>query len=241
VEEPRIQSIISRLESIKSEAEELLKQEIRAAIGPFIIQKIHGLVYAYNRVVYDFTGIQDYYLQSSLSLPLIGDKEVNEGPLAVLTLIHKECIGGIAFLKQYLYKLSSETLDKLQSLRVRIKEDIEPFDLNLSRHLNEAIDEYEKGFYLGSSLISAKVIDYVIDLFPGKEIEDKIDALVRERIIPANKKLVTSLVNTAKYARNYFSHDIRLIADAANSLALFSHAVEFADYLTKLSQKPKAS
>jgi len=117
--------------------------------------------------------------------------------------------------------LSPQEHDRLTSLRTQIEE-LRDFDLNLYKHLVQAIDEYEKGHYLASSLISGKVIQYIYEKLCSmlNAFEVKGDRkvcnieLVARQVIKAleiGNEYLKELIETSKLARNYFTHDINAI------------------------------
>jgi len=146
-------------------------------------------------------------------------------------------------LDQYLGpSLSSEERDKLASLRAQIEE-LRDFELNLYKHLMYAIDEYEEGHYLSSSLVAGKVVQYIYEqlckkLDASKVRDDKGGCsveLVAKQMAEVlglkgkdRDKHLRELIKTSRLARNYFTHDINAIPEPQEALRLLSGACDLA-------------
>ncbi len=144
-------------------------------------------------------------------------------------------------------RLNPQEYDRLASLRTQIKE-VRDFDLNLYKHLVQAIDEYEKGHYLASSLISGKVVQYVyeklcsmLNAFEVKNNKKICNVeLVAKRLIKIlgiKTEYLKGLIETSKLARNYFTHDVNAIPEPHETLRLLSGACDLALKYYALSKK----
>lgn len=80
-------------------------------------------------------------------------------------------------------------------------------DINYERNLNEAINEYEKGHYLASALITGRVIIYIHEQFDGKTDEEKIKFLQDKNIIEKSREgeAVKAFIIKASKKRAIFS------------------------------------
>jgi len=82
----------------------------------------------------------------------------------VLRTIDMECDKAIGVLESIATPLSKDELDKLTALRKELEKLSDVLsDINYERNLKEAIDEYEKGDYFASALISSRVIIYAVN------------------------------------------------------------------------------
>jgi len=130
--------------------------------------------------------------------------------------------------------LSSEERDRLASLRAQIKE-LMDFKPNLYKHLIYAIDEYEGGHYLASSLIAGKVVQYIYEQLRNKlgasydveQIAKQMTEILGLKGKDKDKHL-RELIETSKLARNYFTHDINAIPEPQEALRLLSGACDLA-------------
>ena len=139
--------------------------------------------------------------------------------------------------------LSKEELDKLTSLRKELEKlsEILP-DINYERNLNEAIDEYEKGDFLASALITSRVIIYALGQIPGKSDEEKVKFLREKGIIEKERKDVhESIIKANRKARNFFSHDIRVFPTPSEALSLLSDAIGILGIVAKVLKEEKKS
>ncbi len=145
--------------------------------------------------------------------------------------------------------ISSDEYDKLASLKNQV-ENLRDFNLNLYKHLIKAIEEYENGHYLASSLISGKIIQYIHDklcsLFDAFETVDKcrkrcnIEKVLRKmaNILGLNeKKFLKESIEANKLARNYFTHDINAIPEPHEALRLLIGACDLSLKYMALCQK----
>lgn len=80
----------------------------------------------------------------------------------------------IGVLESIATPLLKDELDKLSALREELEKlsKVLP-DINYERNLSEAIDEYEKGDYFASALISSRVIISAVNQIPGGSEEEK--------------------------------------------------------------------
>jgi len=138
--------------------------------------------------------------------------------------------------------LSSEERDKLASLRAQIEE-LRDFELNLYKHLICAIDEYEEGHYLSSSLVAGKVVQYIYEQLCKKldasKVRDDKGGCSAEQVAKQiaevlglkgkdRDKHLRELIETSRLARNYFTHDINAIPEPQEALRLLSGACDLA-------------
>jgi len=149
-----------------------------------------------------------------------------EQATGVLHRISIECDHVIGFLNAAITPLSPEDVDRLNKLRSELAEVTTKLDINYEKNLTEAINEQEKGHSLASALITARVINYIIDQIEGETIEDKIKFLQEKGIIEKGGEVKAFIIKASKKARNVFSHDIKILANPSDSLSMLGDCVK---------------
>ncbi|RLI78954.1 hypothetical protein DRP05_05715 [Archaeoglobales archaeon] len=91
---------------------------------------------------------------------------------------------GYAAIKTILYR---QTIPEELGFREEL-ETIENIDPDIYKNLDRAFLEAEHGHYLASGLISARVVDYIVSKFKGKNIDEKIDYLKSSGLIDKERK-----------------------------------------------------
>lgn len=157
-----------------------------------------------------------------------------------LVKIKIECKKAIGFLERLgLPKLTNEQIDKLGWLRQEL-ENIEGIDPNYEKNLYIAISEYEEGYFLGSVLVSSRVISHCIDKIPGEKDEDKIESLVKTNIIDKDRKdTKTSVIKASRQARNFLSHKVVGFPTPDEALSLLSDGIRIVKLLTEFQKVEK--
>ncbi|MCK4732926.1 MAG: hypothetical protein KAT65_10765 [Methanophagales archaeon] len=108
-------------------------------------------------------------------------------------------------------------------------------DINYERNLSEAIDEYEKGDYFASALISSRVIIYALNQIPGKSDEEKVKFLHGKGIIEKGRKDIhESTIKAGRLARNVFSHDIKVFPTLSEAHSLLGEAIGILEKVSKV-------
>ena len=108
-------------------------------------------------------------------------------------------------------------------------------DINYKRNLSEAIDEYEKGDFLASALITSRVIIYALGQIPGESDEEKVKFLREKGIIEKGRKDVhESIIKASRRARNFFSHDIKVFPTPSEALSLLGDAIGILGIVSKV-------
>ena len=113
-------------------------------------------------------------------------------------------------------------------------------DINYERNLSEAIDEYEKGDYFASALISSRVIIYALNQIPGKSDEEKVNFLHEKGIIEKGRKDIhESTIKAGRLARNVFSHDIKVFPTLSEAHSLLGEAIGILEKVSKVLKEKK--
>lgn len=147
----------------------------------------------------------------------------------VLTQICIECDRAIGILNASILPISSEDMDRLGKLRKELSEVGASLDINYEKNLTEAILEQEKGHFLASALITARVINYTLDQTEGKTIDEKIKNLRDKGIIKKVEKGKTDeeefIIKANRKARNIFSHDMKIFVNPSESLSMLGDCI----------------
>jgi hypothetical protein len=159
----------------------------------------------------------------------------------VLRTIDMECDKAIGVLESIATPLSKDELDKLTALRKELEKLSDVLsDINYERNLKEAIDEYEKGDYFASALISSRVIIYAVNQIPGKSDEEKVNFLREEGIIEKGRKDIhESIIKAGRLARNVFSHDIKVFPTPSEAHSLLGDAIGILERVSKVLKEKK--
>ena len=146
---------------------------------------------------------------------------------ATLTSLAIRCDQLIAYIGS---SLSPEDSEKLNIIRGQLEHLKGIVHLNLIQNLNEATTECESGHFLASTLITARVIAYILSKIPGKRIEDKIEFLRDNGILPKDREdLKEFILKAEKKQRDYLSHDIHVFPKVSDALGMLSDALKLID------------
>ena len=242
--EPDIAGVLRQFESIKKHAK-LIRQSI---IRDIYSQHDHeeevvSLVEGFKDAKTHFDMIKykqkfDTYLRT-INIPERIRRLQTDKQKALLREIDIECDKAIGVLEGIATPLSKDELDKLSSLREELEKLSEVLpDINYGRNLEEAIDEYEKGDFLASALISSRVIIYALGQIPGKSDEEKVKFLREKGIIEKGRKDVhESIIKAGRLARNFFSHDIKVFPRPSEALSLLGDAIGILGFVSKVLKK----
>lgn len=247
--EPDVAGVLKQFESIKKHANQLYQNLEKAinidpsSINPLVVYSYHEEV---ESLVEDFKNAKTlfdtikYKQKFDTYLRYIGITEridnLGSGEQkALLSKLDIECDKAIGVLESIATPLSKDELDKLSSLREELEKLSEVLpDINYGRNLEEAINEYEKGDYLASALISSRVIIYALEKIPGKKDEVKVKFLQEKGIIEKERKDIhESIIKANRKARNFFSHDIKVFPTSSEALSLLSDAMGILEKVSK--------
>lgn len=99
-------------------------------------------------------------------------------------------------------------------------------NIYFEKNIDEAIRECEQGHFLASVLISGRIIRYILDQIPGKDIEDKIETLREKGVINKERKDIReSVIKAARMARDFSVHNIEIMPQSPDALSLLGDAV----------------
>lgn len=229
--------VFREFESVKSQANQLRQSLGDSLFGPS--DELENLVEGYKDAKMHFGGIA-YERNIGVYLRDIEIKGKDYSGIhkqkALLGEIEVECNKAIDALESGGTPLSKDDLDKLTALKEQLEELLEVLpDANCEMNLKEAIDEYQRGAYLASALISSRVILYALSQIRGEFAEEKVQFLREEGIIEGDSKDVhESLIRANRRARNFFSHDISVFPSASDALSLLGDAIEIFEIVSRV-------
>lgn len=234
--------VLVAFESIKSQAKQL-RQSLRDSLfGP--IEELENLVEAYKDAKLHFGGIASeqnigVYLRD---IELKGrDYSAVHKQKALLSEVDVECDKAIGALESMAAPLSEDDLEKLAALKEHLEglSGVLP-DINYEINVNEAINEYERGAYLASALISGRVILYALNQIRGESAEKKAQFLREKGIIEEDRNDVyESIINADKRARDLYSYDITMFPSSSDALLLLSDGIEILEIVSNVLNAEK--
>ena len=178
--------------------------------SPQFIQIAQSLYDSYDRGRIYLTDLE--YIEKPKS-------SVSEEWYGTLCRIHLECDKAIPGLELEISPLSRTQVVQLEELRKELKEMLVEMEDAYERNMIEAIKECENGYFLGSALISSRVIDYIFAQISGRGIKDKIETLKERRIVREKGGITAEFIMKAdKKARNYLSHNLEAFPDCGEAL-----------------------
>jgi len=142
----------------------------------------------------------------------------------ILTLIREDVI------------LPEITLNKLDSLNKELKDLKESLDTNIFNNLILSTESFEKGSFLGSSLISGRVLRTSFDQIDGKDINEKIDELKKYGLV-REKDGKDSIMKANHFGRNLTSHDLKIIPSSSESISYLGDAIKIARLVSGYNTK----
>ena len=242
--EPEVAGVLSQFKSIKKHAS-LLRRSIRRDLADDEGLRLKSLVEEFKDAKAHFERIRYERKIGIISLRSIEMHRymgVSEQE-ALLREIDIECDKAIGVLGNIATALSKDELDKLSFLREELEKLSEVLpDINYKRNLSEAIDEYEKGDFLASALITSRVIIYALGQIPGESDEEKVKFLREKGIIEKGRKDVhESIIKASRKARNFFSHNIKVFPRPSEAHSLLGDAIGILEIVSKVLKEEKKS
>ena len=241
--EPEVAGVLSQFKSIKKHASLLRQFIIRRGLADD--EGLKSLVEEFKDAKIHFESIRhkqkiDIYLRNIKSTEW---KYRTDEQKALLRTIDIECDKAIGALENIATPLSKEELKKPTPIREELEKlsGVLP-DINYERNLSEAIDEYEKGDFLASALITSRVIIYALGQIPGGSDEEKVKFLREKGIIEKDRKDVhESIIKASRRARNFFSHNIKVFPRPSEAHSLLGDAIGILEIVSKVLKEEKKS
>ena len=234
---PELHAMLGFVRSLRERAKDY---QIECEKASFCnVARLKSLVEEYERLRYSLIYSKDEHISKiSDIIPYIIDeweKKSSLSPDDAKRILDKLFIGCDAIergLETLLHPvIEPETLDKLRSLREKLEElEKKDLDLNLARNLREAIAELEQGHHLASTMISARVVRYIVENLPGRDDDEKVENMVEKGIVHKDRKdEQKKLLTTMRLARNYLSHRVDLFPEPQDALLLLAGAFKLAE------------
>ncbi len=231
-----------QFESVKSQAKQL-RQSIRDSLsGP--VEELKSLVEAYKDAKLHFGGIAseqniNVYLRD---IEIKGrDYSAVYKQKALSREIDVECDKAIDILGNVAAPLSKDDLERLAALREQLEtlSEVLP-EINYEINVNEALNEYERGAYLASALISGRVILYALNQIRGESAEKKVQFLREKGVIGTSGKDVDeSILNADRRARNLFSFDLSVFPSSSDALLLLGDGIGILEIVSNVLNAEK--
>ena len=246
--EPDVAGVLSQFKSIKRQA-----IQVQQSVRDYLERRTPGYRSFFDSAV--LNSLIEEFKDAKIHFDRIRHKqnfgvylrniETSRGAseIAISREIEVECDKAIGILENIATPLPKDELDKLSALREELEKLSELLqDIHYERNLKEAINEYEKGDYLASALISSRVIIYALNQIHGKSDEEKVKFLREKGIIEKERKDVhESIIKANRKARNFFSHDIRVFPTPSEALSLLSDAIGILGIVAKVLKEEKKS
>lgn len=132
--------------------------------------------------------------------------------------------------------LPEVTLNKLDSLIEELKGMEKSIAQNIYSHLVLATESFEKGCFLGSSLISGKILITSLNMIDGKDINDRIEELKKYNLV-REKDGEDSLIKANHYGRNLTTHDLKIVPSSSEAISYLGEAIKIAKLVSEYNQK----
>jgi hypothetical protein len=221
--EPEIRGALSQFKAIKEFAQ----------LANVDTERARGLIEEYAEAKNQFEKIGE---QMKLKADLRGiyKYNLNQRKDTILQSIVIQCQKAIGVLEAIVIPLPRADADRLSSIREELgKVSGKMGDIYFEKNLEEAMKEYEQRCFLASALIAGRVIIYASDQIPGKAIKEKLENLQRIGLIEKGRSdLEEAILKADKKARNFFSHDIKIMPTASDALSLLGDAVKILGYVS---------
>jgi hypothetical protein len=128
-------------------------------------------------------------------------------------------------------------------------------DMNLTEEIEknilEAIKEYEKGCFLGSSLICGRINNWLLNKINLEEseiqrdsnknimnlIDTKVNKIIKILNLNKEKDEKSKLLRVAHFTRNYNSHDIFEMSESSKNLTYLGDSVQLIKIITNFEKE----
>jgi len=140
---------------------------------------------------------------------------------SVLVSLIPQIDKGIKGLRSKISLLSPKEAQELKGLREDLQKVLMGLPEEYEKNIEEAIRELEKGCFLGSALISGRIIQNIFEQIPGGDVQGKIKALKDKGLVEEKGETPPEYIMKAdKKARNYISHNLNAFPDRSDALEL---------------------
>ena len=132
--------------------------------------------------------------------------------------------------------LPEQTINRLSSLTNELEELKNKISLEIYNNLKEAKDEFEKGAFLGCSLISGRVIRVCLEKIPGEDINKKIEYLKDKELI-RDKDGRDIILKADHFGRNVASHDLSIFPTSSEAISFLAESIRIAKIISNLDKE----
>ncbi len=132
--------------------------------------------------------------------------------------------------------LPEVTLNKLDSLSKELRALEENLDTDIFNNLGLSTESFEKGCFLGSSLISGRVLINSFNQIEGKDINEKVDELKRYDLV-REKDGKDSIMKANHFGRNLTSHNLKIIPSSSEAISYLGDAIKIAKLVSEYNIK----
>lgn len=211
-----------------------LKNELGPGAYADVIDQVNTLVNHYNELVDKVNKLfEEDNIEEKLSKGKTIDYDWDDLKKGKLYATEAHILGLIFStfkIKSFLLDnitLAESTINKLGSLKDELQQIKNDLPENILLNLNQAIEEFEKGGFLGSSLIAGKIIRVCLDKIMGTDINQKINLLKSLDLI-RDKDGTDSLLKANHYGRNLTSHDLDIFPSSSEAICYIGEAIKIA-------------
>ena len=248
--DPDVNALLRKFTFIRKEAKKIkdtleeapdFLTRIRFIQRQHTAEKLNSIIMEYNKAVPQFEKIRDKYnleiiIQeiSSFRYPAAASSDDIMKLTQQLIAECEQAIGALETIQ--IFPQQRTYTNQLNDLRNELKKVSKAIkNQDYVKNLEVAIKEFEVGHHLASILISGRVIMYLIDQLPGKSIDDKVDNLVKKRVISGkDTDLKKRILKADKVVRNLFTHNIKAFPEASEALSLLADATKILQGLSKI-------
>ncbi len=249
-ERRRMLAILGQYESLKTQAKELLEKcwDIDASLTNASVSRFSASVRCSLRTrlekiygecsslisTYNLTRTND---EKALGVSLIEIIDAKESSLRRLMV---ECDKVIRVLSSMQNSLPQEARGNLNDLRKEYLEISDSIDVDFEKNFEESLKEAEHSHFLASTLITSRIIDYLLREFKGETDEEKVENLVVLKIVDAkDKDSQQKIIKSSRLSRNFLNHRISTFAECSDALSLLGGCLLLLKLYSKIQIQKK--
>ena len=137
-------------------------------------------------------------------------------------------------------ELKKEEENQLKHLRDEIEKEKDNMLDEVYENIIEAIREFEKGCFLGSTLICGRINNYLLDkikLEGDSNINNKINEIIKVLGLNKQKDEKSKLMRVAHFTRNYNSHNIFEMSESSKNLSYLGDSIQLVKLINQYEEK----
>ena len=198
---------------------------------------IENISYEVKGILESHTDVVNKAKQIGITITPKKEKLTPEGICRKMII---DCDTIITTIEHTISPLSIKQKSILDTIQKEINELCKTLDTNFEMNLNKAIKNLNDDDSLGSSLITARILDYMLSQLAsnrdiaGNSITEKMKTLADNNIIETDVDIVTTLIIKAqKKVRNALDHTISYSPDTSEAISLLGDCVSVMKIYTK--------